>query len=159
MTGLPRFGLYSILAAAPFLAVQYWAYQEWCPSNNGAGRRPWCDTGVGLSYGWIQREYWFVPSLSPYLPAFALPLESNSLPFAGTSAPSATGQFSNSPISSSLSPSSSTPSTPPTPSTSPTHPTCSIRRSLSSFPNLNRLHRRGTKNDKGGDDSLSSIRV
>lgn len=57
--GLPKFALLSLVGSAPFLSFQWWAYHQFC-AEQGA-RRPWCDEGLGLSYGWIQAEYWSVP--------------------------------------------------------------------------------------------------
>lgn len=48
----------AIVSAAPFFLFQAWAYSSFCGGE--ASRRPWCDEGLGLSYGWIQREYWCV---------------------------------------------------------------------------------------------------
>ncbi|GAA5892571.1 hypothetical protein JCM8208_005853 [Rhodotorula glutinis] len=57
---LPRFGLLSLLSAAPFLAFQVYVYSLYCPSPTTGISRPWCTQGLGLSYGWVQREYWDV---------------------------------------------------------------------------------------------------
>ncbi|GAA5836386.1 hypothetical protein JCM9279_000371 [Rhodotorula babjevae] len=57
---LPRFALLSFLSAAPFLAFQLYVYKLYCPSSTTGDARPWCTQGLGLSYGWVQREYWDV---------------------------------------------------------------------------------------------------
>lgn len=62
--GLPKFAVLSAIGAVPFAAFQWWAYDQFCTRAGLAGRRPWCDQGVGMSYGWIQREYWSVPALA-----------------------------------------------------------------------------------------------
>ncbi|KPV74089.1 glycosyltransferase family 76 protein [Rhodotorula graminis WP1] len=56
----PRFAFLSLLSASPFLAFQLYVYSLHCPSPTTGDTRPWCTQGLGLSYGWIQREYWDV---------------------------------------------------------------------------------------------------
>ncbi|TNY17693.1 GPI mannosyltransferase 2 [Rhodotorula diobovata] len=59
VVNLPRFALLSLLSAAPFLAFQAYIYMLHCSSTTDE-MRPWCTQGLGLSYGWIQREHWNV---------------------------------------------------------------------------------------------------
>lgn len=40
----------------PFLAFETFIYQRFCTSQSA--ERPWCSEGLGMSYGWVQREYW-----------------------------------------------------------------------------------------------------
>jgi phosphatidylinositol glycan class V len=58
--GVPKFVGLSMVSVAPFLLYQAWAYTQFCPTEGL--RRPWCDEGLGSSYGWVQREYWYVPT-------------------------------------------------------------------------------------------------
>ena len=46
----------STLSAIPFLAFETFIYQQFCTSQSI--ERPWCSQGLGMSYGWVQREYW-----------------------------------------------------------------------------------------------------
>ena len=59
---LPRFALLSLLSAAPFFAFQLYVYTLYCPPPTTGDTRPWCEQGLRLSYGWVQREYWCAPS-------------------------------------------------------------------------------------------------
>ena len=54
LDGVPTFIVLSVFSAAPFIAFQTWIYRQFCL---GEHERPWC-SGSGLSYGWIQSEYW-----------------------------------------------------------------------------------------------------
>ncbi|BGP42506.1 ER membrane glycoprotein subunit of the GPI transamidase complex-like protein [Rhodotorula kratochvilovae] len=59
LLNLPRFAFLSLLSGSPFLLFQAYVYREYCPSPAG-DLRPWCTEGHGMSYGWVQREYWDV---------------------------------------------------------------------------------------------------
>jgi phosphatidylinositol glycan class V len=65
--GFPVFLFLSLLSAAPFFAFERYIYTLYCLPDSTQWR-PWCDSTFGLSYGWIQREYWcvFSSSLLPY---------------------------------------------------------------------------------------------
>ncbi|GAA5860133.1 hypothetical protein JCM8547_009195 [Rhodosporidiobolus lusitaniae] len=58
------FAILTSISISPFLAFERYIYRLYCSSSSvaileqGMGRRPWCDSALGLSYGWIQREYW-----------------------------------------------------------------------------------------------------
>ncbi|GAA6022403.1 hypothetical protein JCM10207_004755 [Rhodosporidiobolus poonsookiae] len=85
LSGLPAFALLSTISAAPFLAFQVYIYQLHCSRDE---RRPWCDQGLGLSYGWIQREYWNVGPFRYWtllqLPNFLLALPVLALAFSAS---------------------------------------------------------------------------
>ncbi|GAA6007329.1 hypothetical protein JCM10207_001590 [Rhodosporidiobolus poonsookiae] len=87
LTGLSAFTLLSTISAAPFLAFQVYIYQLHCSRDE---HRPWCDQGLGLSYGWIQREYWNVGPFRYWtllqLPNFLLALPVLALAFSASSA-------------------------------------------------------------------------
>ncbi|BGP13410.1 ER membrane glycoprotein subunit of the GPI transamidase complex-like protein [Rhodosporidiobolus nylandii] len=73
LAGLLPFVILSFVSVAPFLLFERYIHGMWCTD---AGRRPWCDEGLGMSYGWIQREYWSIRPFAYWrplqLPNFAL---------------------------------------------------------------------------------------
>ncbi|GAA5826030.1 hypothetical protein JCM11251_000098 [Rhodosporidiobolus azoricus] len=83
LTSLAPFLLLSTLSALPFLLFQRSIYHLYCsPSPTTASfafdpvwdlhslprPRPWCDQGLGFSYGWIQREYWNIRPFAYWTP-------------------------------------------------------------------------------------------
>ncbi|GAA6057042.1 hypothetical protein JCM3770_005223 [Rhodotorula araucariae] len=62
LINFPRFASLSLLSASPFLLFQSYVYCQYCSASAGE-LRPWCSEGIGLSYGWVQREYWDVGPL------------------------------------------------------------------------------------------------
>ncbi|GAA5911269.1 hypothetical protein JCM6882_004081 [Rhodosporidiobolus microsporus] len=87
-TSLPPFLLLSLLSSSPFLLFQSHLHTLYCSpsppplSSPPAGAdetwdvfrlerpRPWCAQGwgVGMSYGWVQREYWDIRPFAYWTP-------------------------------------------------------------------------------------------
>lgn len=59
----PVFAALALISASPFLAFEAYVYRRFCHSPDTA--RPWCTQGLGMSYGWVQREYWCISLVSP----------------------------------------------------------------------------------------------
>ncbi|GAA5985201.1 hypothetical protein JCM10908_002567 [Rhodotorula pacifica] len=56
LVNAPTFLVLSAISAAPFLAFEAFIFRQFCLSK--LTERPWCTRGIGMSYGWVQREYW-----------------------------------------------------------------------------------------------------
>ncbi len=46
----------TLVAFAPFLSAQYWAYERFC--KVASPERPWCSKSLPSVYSFVQREYW-----------------------------------------------------------------------------------------------------
>ncbi|GAA6023198.1 hypothetical protein JCM8202_001024 [Rhodotorula sphaerocarpa] len=66
LVNAPVFAALALLSASPFFAFEAYVYRRFCHSPDTA--RPWCTQGLGMSYGWVQREYWNSGFLRYWIP-------------------------------------------------------------------------------------------
>ncbi|SCZ87535.1 BZ3500_MvSof-1268-A1-R1_Chr2-2g05001 [Microbotryum saponariae] len=59
LAGLPRFIFLSTISIAPFFLFELHVHREFCLALPvGAEPRPWCSTGLKISYSFVQSHYW-----------------------------------------------------------------------------------------------------
>ncbi|GAA5867644.1 hypothetical protein JCM3774_001543 [Rhodotorula dairenensis] len=56
LVNAPVFAFLATVSSAPFLAFEAYIFRQFCSSESSD--HPWCSQSFGMSYGWVQREYW-----------------------------------------------------------------------------------------------------
>ncbi|WVQ97334.1 hypothetical protein IAU59_004445 [Kwoniella sp. CBS 9459] len=63
-----RIAIPCLLAVAPFVLFQWYAYESFCRSS-AAEMRSWCESKVPFAYGFVQAEYWNIGLFNYWTPA------------------------------------------------------------------------------------------
>ncbi|SCV70371.1 BQ2448_1765 [Microbotryum intermedium] len=59
LMGIPRFLFFSTISIAPFVLFELHVHREFCLALPVSLKpRPWCSTGLRISYGFVQSHYW-----------------------------------------------------------------------------------------------------
>ncbi|KAI8592902.1 GPI mannosyltransferase 2 [Geranomyces variabilis] len=77
----------AVLVAAPFVAIQWYAYGLFCNAASSVPERPWCTSHLPSIYSFVQKEYWNNGYLTYYearqIPNFLLAAPTFLISFAG----------------------------------------------------------------------------